>query len=48
LAAEGVAKFKQEKFDIIIVDTSGRHKQEAELFAEMQQIFDAVVSRQSC
>ncbi|KAI8048874.1 SRP54-type protein [Syncephalis plumigaleata] len=42
LAAEGVAKFKAERFEIIIVDTSGRHKQEGELFAEMQQIAGAV------
>ncbi|RKP09673.1 SRP54-type protein [Thamnocephalis sphaerospora] len=42
LAAEGVAKFKQERFEIIIVDTSGRHKQEAELFDEMKQISTAV------
>lgn len=42
LALEGVTKFKSEKFDIIIVDTSGRHKQETELFLEMSQIRDAV------
>ncbi|RKP26805.1 SRP54-type protein [Syncephalis pseudoplumigaleata] len=42
LAGEGVAKFKAERFEIIIVDTSGRHKQEGELFAEMQQIAGAV------
>lgn len=38
LAMDGVRKFKKEGFDIIIVDTSGRHKQEAELFEEMKQI----------
>ncbi|KAJ2342652.1 Signal recognition particle [Coemansia sp. RSA 2618] len=38
IALEGVAQFKKSKFDLIIVDTSGRHKQEAELFAEMEQI----------
>ncbi|KAJ2157320.1 Signal recognition particle, partial [Coemansia sp. RSA 552] len=38
IAMEGVAQFKKSKFDLIIVDTSGRHKQEAELFAEMEQI----------
>ncbi|KAJ1950384.1 Signal recognition particle, partial [Linderina pennispora] len=42
IAREGVDKFKADKFDIIIVDTSGRHKQEAELFAEMVQISQAV------
>lgn len=42
IAREGVEKFKKEKFDIIIVDTSGRHQQETELFAEMVQIGEAV------
>jgi len=42
IAAQGVAKFKKERFEIIIVDTSGRHKQESELFEEMVQIGDAV------
>ena len=42
IAAQGVAKFKKERFDIIIVDTSGRHKQESELFREMVQISEAV------
>lgn len=35
-------KFKKERFEVIIVDTSGRHKQEAELFQEMVQISEAV------
>lgn len=47
VAADGVAKFKKEKFDIIIVDTSGRHKQEADLFAEMVQIQSAVKPNQT-
>ncbi|KAL0089334.1 SRP54-type protein [Phycomyces blakesleeanus] len=42
IAQEGVDKFKADKFEIIIVDTSGRHKQEAELFEEMKQISAAV------
>jgi hypothetical protein len=42
IAAQGVAKFKKEKFEVIIVDTSGRHKQERELFEEMKQIGSAV------
>lgn len=42
VAREGVDKFKKEHFDIIIVDTSGRHQQEKELFAEMVQIQQAV------
>ena len=42
IAKEGVDMFKKEGFDIIIVDTSGRHKQEGELFDEMKQIEKAV------
>lgn len=44
IAAEGVEKFKSENFEIIIVDTSGRHKQEDSLFEEMLQVSNAVVS----
>jgi len=42
IAEEGVRKFREEKFEIIIVDTSGRHRQEDALFEEMQQVSDAV------
>eukprot|EP00041_Stephanoeca_diplocostata_P011177 m.181295 g.181295 ORF g.181295 m.181295 type:complete len:534 (-) comp18448_c0_seq1:145-1746(-) len=42
IAADGVEKFKKEKFDIIIVDTSGRHKQEESLFEEMLEVSNAV------
>lgn len=42
VAREGVEKFKKERFDIIIVDTSGRHRQEKDLFDEMIQIQMAV------
>ncbi|KAJ4918447.1 hypothetical protein JOQ06_000757 [Pogonophryne albipinna] len=42
IAAEGVEKFKGENFEIIIVDTSGRHKQEDSLFEEMLQVSNAV------
>ena len=45
IAADGVDKFKKESFEIIIVDTSGRHKQEDSLFEEMLQVSNAVVSR---
>ncbi|KAJ1921575.1 Signal recognition particle [Mycoemilia scoparia] len=38
VASEGVKKFKKDKYEIIIVDTSGRHKQETELFKEMEEI----------
>jgi signal recognition particle GTPase len=37
-----VEKFKKEGMDLIIVDTSGRHKQEQSLFDEMQAIVEAV------
>lgn len=43
IAEEGVAQFREEKYDLIIVDTSGRHRQEAALFEEMQQVAEAVV-----
>ncbi len=43
IASEGVDKFKEEGFEIIIVDTSGRHKQEDSLFEEMLQVSNAVV-----
>jgi signal recognition particle subunit SRP54 len=42
IARDGVEMFKKEGQEIIIVDTSGRHKQEASLFEEMQQISAAV------
>lgn len=38
IAEQGVAQFRKEHFEIIIVDTSGRHKQEAGLFEEMKQV----------
>ncbi|PQQ18566.1 signal recognition particle 54 kDa protein 1-like [Prunus yedoensis var. nudiflora] len=38
IAVEGVETFKKENCDLIIVDTSGRHKQEAALFEEMRQV----------
>lgn len=41
IAEEGVRKFKEDKFEVIIVDTSGRHRQEDALFEEMQQVADA-------
>ncbi|KAF3323403.1 Signal recognition particle protein 1 [Carex littledalei] len=41
IAVEGVERFKKENCDLIIVDTSGRHKQEAALFEEMWQVSEA-------
>eukprot|EP00197_Chlamydomonas_leiostraca_P013012 CAMPEP_0202865184 /NCGR_PEP_ID=MMETSP1391-20130828/5319_1 /ASSEMBLY_ACC=CAM_ASM_000867 /TAXON_ID=1034604 /ORGANISM="Chlamydomonas leiostraca, Strain SAG 11-49" /LENGTH=499 /DNA_ID=CAMNT_0049544989 /DNA_START=206 /DNA_END=1702 /DNA_ORIENTATION=+ len=42
IAQQGVERFREEKRDLIIVDTSGRHKQEAALFEEMRQVAAAV------
>lgn len=42
VARAGVDQFRKEKFDIIIVDTSGRHRQESALFQEMVDIQNAV------
>ncbi len=42
IAQQGVERFRQEGRDLIIVDTSGRHKQEAALFEEMRQVAAAV------
>lgn len=42
IAAEGVEIFKEDKYEIIIVDTSGRHMQEDKLFDEMKEIEKAV------
>ena len=42
VALAGVEKFKKENFNMIIVDTSGRHMQETALFQEMQQLEDAI------
>ena len=42
VAKEGVDYFRRENFQLIIVDTSGRHAQETALFAEMQHMRDAL------
>ncbi|KAL8046645.1 hypothetical protein ABFX02_08G190100 [Erythranthe guttata] len=41
IGVEGVERFKKENYDLIIVDTSGRHSQEASLFEEMRQLSEA-------
>ncbi|KAM3269025.1 signal recognition particle 54 kDa protein 1 isoform X2 [Capsicum chacoense] len=41
IAVDGVETFKKENCDLIIVDTSGRHRQEAALFEEMRQVSEA-------
>ncbi|KAH0545291.1 hypothetical protein FGG08_000590 [Glutinoglossum americanum] len=47
VAREGVEQFKKERFEVIIVDTSGRHRQEQDLFDEMVQIQRAVTPDQT-
>lgn len=42
LAEQGVQQFVKDKYEVIIVDTSGRHKQEAALLEEMQELAAAV------
>ncbi|CAH0546186.1 unnamed protein product [Brassicogethes aeneus] len=42
IAQDGVDMFKKEGFEVIIVDTSGRHKQEESLFEEMLAVSNAV------
>jgi signal recognition particle subunit SRP54 len=42
IAANGVSRFREEKRDLIIVDTSGRHRQEESLIEEMRQVATAV------
>ena len=42
LAVEGVSKFREEGFRIIIVDTAGRHREEVSLIREMKEIAAAV------
>lgn len=47
VSKEGVDKFKKERFEVIIVDTSGRHRQEDALFQEMIEIGQAVKPHQT-
>lgn len=42
VAREGVAKFRKSDFELILVDTSGRHTQEDALFSEMRELVAAV------
>ena len=39
-----ISKYKSENFEILIVDTSCKYKQEDSLFEEMLQVYTAVVS----
>ncbi|CDO66965.1 signal recognition particle SRP54 [Plasmodium reichenowi] len=42
IATDGVNAFLKDKYDLIIVDSSGRHKQENELFEEMIQVENSI------
>lgn len=42
IAEEGVERFVSDGYEVIIVDTSGRHRQEEALFDEMQEISEVV------
>ncbi|KAL6121497.1 signal recognition particle subunit FFHSRP54 [Nucleospora cyclopteri] len=42
VAKEGVTRFRRSNFDLILVDTSGRHTQEEELFMEMKGVMHEV------
>lgn len=42
VAREGVARFRKNDFELILVDTSGRHTQEEALFAEMKDLVGAI------
>jgi len=46
IAEDGVREFKKNRFEIIIVDTSGRHKQEESLFEEMKQVATVITPDQ--
>ena len=43
IAMDGVEAFRKDNFELIIVDTSGRHAQEESLFEEMLQISNGIV-----
>ncbi len=42
IAVEGVESFRKEKYDIVVLDTAGRHKDEKNLIEEMKTISKAV------
>mmetsp|Transcript_15916 Transcript_15916/g.28334 ORF Transcript_15916/g.28334 Transcript_15916/m.28334 type:complete len:536 (-) Transcript_15916:187-1794(-) len=42
LAEAGTKSFREKGYEIILVDTSGRHRQESDLFEEMEQVREAV------
>lgn len=42
LARKGLKHFENEKMDIIVVDTAGRHKEEADLMEEVKKMEDVI------
>jgi signal recognition particle subunit SRP54 len=42
IARKGVGKFRNEKYDLVVVDTAGRHKNEIELINEMKELASAL------
>ena len=42
VASEGVRLFREAKYEVVVVDSSGRHRQETELFKEMQNLISAI------
>jgi len=42
LAEAGTRSFREKGYEIILVDTSGRHRQESDLFEEMEQVREVV------
>ena len=45
IAMDGVETFRKDNFELIVVDTSGRHAQEESLFEEMLQISNGIVRK---
>lgn len=43
IASEGIAKFRKDSRDFIVVDTTGRHTEFYALFVEMRRLANAVV-----
>jgi len=42
IAVDGLESYREVKYDLIIINTSGRHKQEVALFVEMRQVAEAM------
>jgi len=42
IAENGLEHFRKERFDVVIVDTAGRHRNEKDLMDEMRQLAEAI------